>query len=1061
MEKKRSGINSLEGSIRYEPFIVMLASHDAEWSMEEAGGPSKWPAKITKPAHCLRKNCTDFKARLSANFHNFLKAPHDPTPHESDKDEKKEVPPFCFEPYFSIPLGHADVFSITILDDFDPIDLLTSRMDTTLERFSVGFIPALKQPGPHIGNLMEILDPTLKGISAACQPLVVFSKFKLDGLVTAGLGLPFQECLWHCMVSRLNEVIEALKKKFPNRRKDNPDSILALDEIESLQCCFLDLQGCEEIGVLTFCSNLTAAFSVVRGIRTLTFADVVPPDSKDASIVNRSKLHEALVRQYESRLKLDPAKHGKDTCTALCQNHVFRWSDSSINVVPANWEGPNLFSAVGRVHGYISGISKFQISPGHCGVDQILMKPVGTREPFRDLKWSDLGNEYIPYTVGIADAITRIEGNKFERITDKIVPLQTGLDLVENKWKELCVSKNPTRGRDVVDFETDLIVPVPNLASNGKELIHAPVGDYHLAVLDNILPELAEQLFEKKGGALNIRFLREQQRLLGIPIALRRAIEYLFQNFAIMLKDPHAFDAALDLYDIFATLHQTLTVHLEKTPLPTCKGGANGRQMLLDEGRVEQLAEVIESLHNAMAHRMGNAFREVSWRDMGVDFRGGMNQILFAADVPLKCGLGVLRLFGNEHPRLKRNAVGCVMRITFNPGVRCYKARLGIESSACLAYLNVDVPHILHVASYADYLHEAFHLVFEESVATDSEFLQLREEMLSSSSTANSEKRGNSKFAYAFGQAEEIFAQMLWCMFVFGEDVETFKYHCVLTFSRDTASAGTRYAEMAARFSEYSIRLYFATAALPQRGDPRFWSEDYPLDKVTKEHFIEFVEEVGPFFSEFDDLWQSPCKEAFIDYLTTLYDLTIPRLASYLPLMWKKAVQIYRRTVSKTFPGDDPEELNARISRIKSDIRSALSEGKPLIWSQFQDNGKTGDMSDGSVLRNLKGDGMEPLILVCMILRVYIGTITDAKGRQMHLRRLPSNRSEPDYNSGKPWWGYQTEKTAAALFCPVPLLRQARLCKQIALIKSFWNMAAELRARRLLEMLNDTHLAGQ
>jgi hypothetical protein len=75
----------------------------------------------------------------------------------------------------------------------------------------------------------------------------------------------------------------------------------------------------------------------------------------------------------------------------------------------------------------------------------------------------------------------------------------------------------------------------------------------------------------------------------------------------------------------------------------------------------------------------------------------------------------------------------------------------------------------------------------------------------------------------------------------------------------------------------------------------------------------------------------------------------------------------------------------------------------------------------------------------------------------MHLLR-DTDMAELSYKERTNWWEFQADKGAAALFCCVPEDRSRRIRREIVILKSFWNLASELRARRLLEMLSSNGL---
>ena len=113
---------------------------------------------------------------------------------------------------------------------------------------------------------------------------------------------------------------------------------------------------------------------------------------------------------------------------------------------------------------------------------------------------------------------------------------------------------------------------------------------------------------------------------------------------------------------------------------------------LSDEGRVEQLAMLVEAIHNAMTHRIAKAYPDIPIRDMAIDFHGGMNQILHSADAVMKCGLGIFRkhvLKGKQEN--ERDIVGVPTQVSFKAGARCYSLEFGTEDKAQLAFFEVDV----------------------------------------------------------------------------------------------------------------------------------------------------------------------------------------------------------------------------------------------------------------------------------------------------------------------------------------------------------------------------------
>jgi hypothetical protein len=384
------------------------------------------------------------------------------------------------------------------------------------------------------------------------------------------------------------------------------------------------------------------------------------------------------------------------------------------------------------------------------------------------------------------------------------------------------------------------------------------------------------------------------------------------------------------------------------------------------------------------------------------------------------------------------------MRVGVTPGARCCKTNFGTEDKARLAFFDADVPHVMNPASYADFLHEAFHLVFDAVVPQD----QAWKEGIGGLNQAD------------LVRLEEVFALMLWKMFVFEDDTESFLYHSLLSFSRDIASVGANDRENCRRFTEVLLRLFFAVdVSRGQTGDPRFWPENCESSKcgrldAVETRFKEVIKDAGPFFSEYNRLWaDDPHGQAWM-YTMNRFRVVHDRIADLIPILYSKAAAVYRKTVEGTFPANDRVALSKTVADIEAQIEVGLREGHPLIWGGFTTEAKSrgGEQQEAWVERNLSGVAIDPLQFVCKILRLYIGTVKRAKGKNIHLMR-GGRKAKLSYEGQGPLWDFQADKGAADLFSCVPAARRGRLLKQIVVIKSFWDLASEFRARRLLDML--------
>ncbi len=290
--------------------------------------------------------------------------------------------------------------------------------------------------------------------------------------------------------------------------------------------------------------------------------------------------------------------------------------------------------------------------------------------------------------------------------------------------------------------------------------------------------------------------LRTSLRQAGIPIKLRQVIEGLWQTFFTIITDAYRVDLVLDLYDVFATFHRMLT-----TILPNRFNEAGRSSRLLDEDQVQQISGLVAAVENALRHRVAKAASLAPSEDMAVDIRGGMQQFLLAASAPLICSIGLCRRYflGSQEETYKSQAwnrftgAGVVTQVNLGPGLRCVPVDLGMEQMGQpqLAYYDVDVSHVLPLASYADYFHEAGHLVFRNAFRADAPRGFESDELArlwDLRDAPNPDCRH--EFIVTQDRLSEIFAIFFEQVFIYGGNRDAGLLHRVASFSRSLASVG-------------------------------------------------------------------------------------------------------------------------------------------------------------------------------------------------------------------------------------------------------------------------------
>jgi hypothetical protein len=399
----------------------------------------------------------------------------------------------------------------------------------------------------------------------------------------------------------------------------------------------------------------------------------------------------------------------------------------------------------------------------------------------------------------------------------------------------------------------------------------------------------------------------------------------------------------------------------------------------------------------------------------------------------------VLRGGGMEDRENERDIVGAVTSVSFRPGARYYSLEFGTERDAQLAFFEVDVPHVLHVTSYCDYLHEAFHLIFNRLSSTEEDYRELDDVMSD--------------------RVSEIFAILLSQICLFGSDVESAWYHYVGEYSKSVTSMGTDERDTIVKFTEQMICLFFALDAvegmegLGLRDKPLRWTEASwhrndkdPSDAA--ERFQYWVCRAGPFFSRHEEFWKEGYKLDARGYCINEFKSIYPKVAKIMPKIWSDTTDIFTHYLNSLIADTDTkyEQVNKEVADM---VREGLSKGAPLIRSKYL----SAMTEDEGVLR--ENEELDPLFLICKLLYSCMSRIKEAKNKEVHLCREHKDKCAKFPKKDKKWHDFLVEQGAAAMFCSVPESRRERLRQQIVVLKSLWDISSSLRARRLELILSN------
>ncbi len=1047
IDKKLNG--TLVSNIAYNDYLAVVSYMDAEWTRAE--GPYK----------PFRHGCDDFISAcykygsdVKENYTAFCEANH--------INQQSPLDNYLFNPVCYIPFGHADGLIITLLDDFDSAHHVIAEMRTTLEGVCLAFCPTLQSIGVHDDKHIFCELHTLLNdnpVNSECvekkyssysdlehkfqkeTPLLVFTKYKIDGLALLGEGPLFQQALFKTMAQKIHDTITLLGKQFTVK---NPTKTLILPEdVKTFKCSFLDLQGAEEIGTLMFCRNYSVAIAVVDALRMLTFDEVFKEDSRVEKALNNSKMHLSFIK-----IGLNKQLFPKDV-SEIKDNHVFRWTNSSLAVSPHTL----ISSDHTNCNGYVEALVKYQISPGHRSNVETKRRAVAQQN--EEYSGTD---EYHRYQVGVGD-ITFAYSSSEEKTKFPLMSISSVLSLALENDSAFGNPETTTKcGRDIIDVETNMIIPVPKNFVN-QTTIHNPLLVKVLRQIQSRLcyspyPSISSHGTTNKevgirAGKLSVYKLKAIPHRYYLPVTLRTSIEHLYQSFAICIADPFLFSMVLDFYDVFATLHGVITDYLPQVlEVSEDKSGK-----VIDQETVQQIAILVDVISSAFARRISKAYPEQQIRDMSIDFRSGLNQMLLVADVPIKCSFGLVRKSAFPEDIAKhKDRVGSVTHISFTSGIRCYSLNLGVEDYARLSFVEMDVPHVLHIASYCDSLHESAHLIYDGLRKDENSCVY----------------KFNFSNVVMENRIEEIFANLITHIFIFGSDTAKFLRYKLDNYSKgqvniDEEEKSTKVTF--ALFVEELLRLFCVVDAIPSEVEPKYWKSTWirATDSIDNAaiRFNDMVKRFGPVFSEYQRLQACEFKEQMKKYCSKEFKDIYAEVRKFMPGLWSEAIRIYK-TYTNGFIKYNKNTYDCYDEEVNKIVEKGLAEGRPIIQSKYYPSADSGICSSKAYSADEICVGADPLMLVCKLLYQYMPPFTDIEGKAIHLYRTPIERrveypEEVPYLKKKEqqWYEFQIDRGATALFCPVPSARRKRLLKQIVIIKSFWGLSSSMRLRRLEEIICD------
>lgn len=1035
--------------------------------------------------------CCEYRKRLSENCAHYAQA-------NSIRDNQLDS--YLYNPALFLAFGKGDSIALVLVDDFDPLISITMDIESPVTTCSLAFCPdlsSLDMP-TSVRGYFKPLHAILDGEAPAAvnangrapmykpsthrfqtqQPLLMRSDLTFNGLASLGGGLTWQDAIANAVAIKIDEVLCELRQKAQTASFDLYTS--ADLKPGALTFTLLDPQEHAGFTLLMFANNYSVATAVLQGIRSLTIGDVANSDVK--AVVHASDGHAVL---WDLAAPFRQEK--KAPSIPFEGNHVFSRTHSTLAVSYPAFEDPD---SVATPSGYLRVTASLNVNPGHFpAVEARLLEAVPQlRHSYKPCTLPE--QAFRLFTVGSSDLdlhlpsdlLTFGKGTDMIRTRDFINLTRTLLEtfrishphlLAEDKTPEQWLRDTDETG--LTDLCSNLTIPYPSTRA-GKNPFSACPFQHHEPLMA-ILMRLRMMLFYDRGGTprantprssarFNQQFLESRMRPLGIPKSMRRTIAYMYQDFSNCLADPFLFDGVLDLYDAFATLYEVLTDFL---PRQFARCAPSERAYFFKEHLIDELSAHIDALQNAMIHRVSGR-EQADARDMSVDFRGGLNNLVSAVDVPMKCGLGLIRLIS---PSLTRRHLAGITHFSMHPRTVCRRPNLGKQAdidpqgAPRLTHVRIDVRHLFSPAEFINYLHETAHVLLDVILRDD---VILSEDEPANTSLLTSDfldgENLNNSAAMA-ERIEEVIVGQLTHYLVFRGDWKLFLKHYVSAYSLQPASNSGSELQAMASFCEVMIRGFLIVDPISRLvkvhgDDPRAWEShpDGQLDDEgevvmqsaeARDRFLSIVEEFGIYFRRADQFFSAGYgyKDYCIGQFEDIYPRALPKCSSAFHI----ARDAYRVFASEKFP------LNAGLASRQwaafvEAVGDAFDSGVPLFpvssvrrWFGFE--------ADEEMV--------DDLILLCELLRKYFEFCYDgSEGRSFHLQRNITGENptgEVDYSlngSAKQWHRFQLDTAYGKLFCADVNVRRNRVLREIVIMKSLWGISTKLRSRRLGELYAST-----
>ncbi len=1016
--------------IKYHDYICVSIFHDSTTELRAGKIPDHLEPPSIGLVEKFKKCCKDFKddaqSLSQAWATSTLKTDSDP------HSQKKRS--FLYEPLSANVFGSGDSLSIVCVDTYEAISkFAASNFELSAKHLTLSFVPKLdsiihEQELDHpFRELHEIIDENKHNSSLLKTPFIVETKFKLSGLVNIGAGMLFQQAFFRCLVKKSTETLSKLRAEL-----ENCGNLYEKSDLESLACCILDSLDWADVSTLILSKNLTITASLLAVFNSISIHDLCESDMEiaeqekrtplkelicDDKLSSLSKIHEIAIKLQDNRANSE--KQESDT-VFFGDNHALLTAYSTTGICIDSYHlALEKGTRNDAFNGFIKPNLNLRICPGHTLEALSELSKIKKDTIFRSERPKPTPNASFHYLdLGAHDL--SIQGVELDSPfpSQELSSTSDYILLYHNAIHQFYSSENIKNGKHILDSKVSLSIPIPTF-------IHTQAGKCHLE-FEHALRETVGRLFgvnrfAKPTAPLDINEIERMLKNIGVHASIERAIIYLFNNYYKALNDPQLFANVLDLYDVFLTIVKWLKINDSHLSSKQSQSFGNGHYGCITNKESNELSKYITSIQNALTQRTLHTAESVEFPDSNIDLRGGLNQLLSAADITLKCPLFILR----EGP--PDGSVGGIASISINPGPIVHHLPSLYSEKFYACDISMSVEHLIRPSTFCFYLHEVAHLIFREFMEKDA--IEYISECYSESSPE--------KKIIALERSEEIFAEMFVFYSVFQNDCDLYLQYFTSSYWLDPSSNQEDPDESKTLLMDTLFRAFCVVHFI---GDRNFEKATcHPQDAWNE--FCLKMNSTPPCHLDFDDLWNN-------HDLKGEYEVLFKKLYSDIFGICISMSEVIVDTVDNYFAKKlDPDK--GEKDRYDKIIEECLEKGRPIIRC----------LSERTPEKNARDSYVDSFYIVRRLLfghlkSVYSKEMLDRKNSEIFIPRNPKT-GDIEFKSGDRYSKLLLDKRKNAFFVADTQETGNVILRKVVMTKTFWEISNNLRSRRLIQILKE------